>query len=102
MPSGGSGLRGTLVGCANADSVNLSAAERAKCAERFGSRAASAPALDPIAPTKRAAFDKAEEKQNRSLEYRESGLPPGTTRGGPMGVVGGMSNEPAVTIPLPK
>jgi hypothetical protein len=100
MPSGGSGLRGTLVGCANADSVNLSAAERARCNERFGARAASAPALDPISPTKRAAFDKAEEKQNRDLEYRDSGLPSGTSRGAHG--FGGMSNDQPLTIPLPK
>jgi hypothetical protein len=72
MPSGGSGLRGTLVGCANAEAVSLSAAERARCNERFGSRAASAPALDSIAPAKRAAFDKAAERQDRSLRYRDS------------------------------
>jgi len=100
MPSGGSGLRGTLVGCANADSVNLSAAERARCAERFGARAGSAPALDPISPGKRAAFDKAEEKQNRDLEYRDSGLPPGTSRGAHG--FGGMSNDQPLVIPLPK
>jgi hypothetical protein len=100
MPSGGSGLRGTLVGCANADSVSLSAAERARCAERFGARAASAPALDPISPAKRAGFDKAEAKQNRDLEYRDSGLPPGTSRGGHG--FGGMSNDQPFTIPLPK
>lgn len=100
LPSGGSGLRGTLVGCANADSVNLSAAERARCNERFGARAGSAPALDPISPTKRAAFDKAEEKQNRSLEYRDSGLPPGTSRGAHG--FGGLSNDQPLVIPLPK
>jgi hypothetical protein len=96
MPSGGSGLRGTLVGCANADSVNLSAAERARCNERFGTRAASAPLLDPISPAKRAAFDKAEERQDRSLRYKDSTAQPGTAIGplspdgtsrGPSGVI---------------
>lgn len=81
MPSGGSGLRGTLVGCANAEAVNLSSAERARCNERFGTRAASAPVLDPITPAKRAAFDKAEEKQDRSLRYRDSTPQPGATIG---------------------
>ena len=98
MPSGGSGLRGTLVGCANADAVSLSPAERARCNERFGSEAAKAPALDTMSPTKRAAFDKAEERQNRELDYRKSGMPPGTTVGGPGGHMGGMSSEPALTI----
>jgi hypothetical protein len=100
MPGGGSGLRGTLVGCANEDAVNLSPAERARCNERFGSRAASAPALDPISPTKRAAFDKAEEKQQRDLDYRDSGMPSGATRGGHG--FGGMSNDQPLTIPFPK
>ncbi len=80
MPSGGHGLRGTLIGCANAEAVNLSAAERAKCNERFGTEAASAPALDPIAPAKRAAFDKAAAQQEADRKYRAA-VPPGTTRG---------------------
>ena len=100
MPSGGSGLRGTLVGCANADSVNLSAVERARCNERFGTGAASAPALDSIAPAKRAAFDKAEERQDRSLRYRDSGMPAGTVRGAHG--FGGAGDDEPVTIPLPR
>lgn len=67
MPSGGTGLRGTLVGCANADSVHLSSVERAHCSERFGVEIGRAPVLDGIAPSKRAAFDKAAEAQDRSL-----------------------------------
>jgi len=97
MPSGGSGLRGTLVGCANADSVNLSAAERARCNERFGSRAASAPALDSIAPAKRAAFDKAAERQDRSLRYRDTTPQPGE-QVGPLSPEG-TSRGPSSVIP---
>ena len=82
MPSGGSGLRGTLVGCANADAVSLSAAERARCNERFGSAAGSAPAFDTISPAKRAAFDKAAAAQEADRRYR-SGMPTGTTAGKP-------------------
>ncbi len=67
MPSGGTGLRGTLVGCANADSVRLSTVERAHCNERFGVEIGHAPALDGIPPAKRAAFDKAAAAQDRSL-----------------------------------
>ena len=67
MPSGGTGLRGTLVGCANADSVRLSSVERAHCNERFGVEIDRAPALDGIAPSKRARFDKAAAAQDRSL-----------------------------------
>ena len=67
MPSGGTGLRGTLVGCANTDSVKLSSVERAHCNERFGVEITRAPVLDGIAPAKRAAFDRAAAAQDRSL-----------------------------------
>ena len=82
MPSGGSGLRGTLVGCANAEAVSLSAAERARCNERFGASASSAPALDSISPAKRALFDKAAASQEADRKYR-SGMPTGATSGKP-------------------
>jgi hypothetical protein len=72
MPSGGSGLRGSLVGCANADAVTLSPVERARCNARFGTSIGSAPTLDPISPTKRAAYDKAAERQARDTVYRDS------------------------------
>jgi hypothetical protein len=80
MPGGGSGLRGTLVGCANADAVSLSAVERAHCNERFGSHIGSAVALDPIPAAKRAAFDKAAAQDAAERKYRE-GMPSGTTPG---------------------
>jgi hypothetical protein len=67
MPSGGTGLRGSLVGCANADSVHLSPVERARCEERFGVEIKHAPVLDGIPPSKRAAYDKAAAAQDRSL-----------------------------------
>jgi hypothetical protein len=78
LPSGGPGLRGTLVGCANSEAVNLSAVERAKCNERFGDEAAKAPVLDGIDPAKRARFDKAADKQERTRELQ---MPVGTERG---------------------
>ncbi|MEO7026080.1 MAG: hypothetical protein ABI056_00840, partial [Caulobacteraceae bacterium] len=71
MPSGGSGLRGTLVGCANAEAVRLSAAERDKCNERFGVEIGDAPKLDAIA-AKRAAFDRAAARDIREQKYRNS------------------------------
>ncbi len=82
MPSGGSGLRGSLVGCANADAVTLSSVEKARCNERFGREAGSAPALDPISPLKRAAFDKAAADQDANRRYRAA-VPTGTTPGKP-------------------
>lgn len=73
MPSGGAGLRGTLVGCANADAVRLSSIERAHCNERFGAEAAGAPTLDGISPAKRAAFDRENERQDY-IRKRSSAL----------------------------
>jgi hypothetical protein len=78
LPSGGPGLRGTLVGCANADAVRLTGVERARCNERFGDEAARAPVLDGIDPAKRARFDKTAERQERD---RNAGMPVGTIAG---------------------
>lgn len=78
LPSGGPGLRGTLVGCANAEAVNLSSVERARCNARFGEEAARAPVLDGIDPAKRARFDKTADKQESA---RQAGMPVGTTAG---------------------
>ena len=71
MPSGGSGLRGTLVGCANAEAVHLSAAERDRCNERFGVEIGAAPKLDPIAGS-RQALDRAAAREAREQKYRNS------------------------------
>lgn len=92
MPSGGGGLRGTLVGCANADAVKLTGTERNRCNERFGAGAAAAPVLDGIAPSKRSAFDRAAEQNEASRKYRDSvpnGNPPpnGPERAGGLGTV---------------
>jgi hypothetical protein len=78
MPSGGSGLRGTLVGCANASAVNLSSVERAHCNERFGVEAANAPPLDSISPFKRAAFDAAAARQELNRRRGAAGVDPMT------------------------
>ena len=72
MPSGGGGLRGTLVGCANSEAVRLSGAEHDKCNERFGQEIGAAPKLDPLSPAKRAAFDKAAASQEGDRRYRAS------------------------------
>jgi hypothetical protein len=97
LPSGGPGLRGTLVGCANANAVNLTNVERARCDERFGVEAAHAPALDGIDPAKRARFDRTADRQERS---RNSGMPVGTDKGS--GTIGGLGDTHPLTIPLPQ
>jgi hypothetical protein len=82
MPSGGSGLRGSLIGCANSEAVSLSAVERARCNARFGVDAGAAPVIDSMSPAKRAGFDKAAAQAEANRKYR-SAMPTGTTPGKP-------------------
>ncbi len=96
MPSGGPGLRGSLVGCANADAVHLSGAERAHCNERFGDSLGHAPVLDGMDPAKRAAFDKQAGRQAADRQYR------GTTyNGAAPSEPGGIAHGPASSVILP-
>ncbi len=90
MPSGGPGLRGTLVGCANAEAVRLSGAERAHCNERFGVDISHAPALDTISRTKRAEFDKAADREEANRKYRDA-----TATVGAPADPGGIAHGPA-------
>jgi hypothetical protein len=80
MPSGGPGLRGTLVGCANAEAVNLSSVERARCNERFGVEATKAPVLDGIDPARRSQFDKTAQRQEEERRHGAA-MPAGTDQG---------------------
>ncbi len=98
FPSGGSGLRGSLVGCANAEAVGLSAVERARCASRFGEAPAGMPHLDPISPERRAVFDKEGDRAERDRAYRGHGSPTGWTTAPGGGPAGGMGSTMA---PLP-
>jgi hypothetical protein len=93
MPSGGPGLRGTLVGCANADAVRLSGAERAHCNERFGEDMTHAPVLDPISRTKRADFDKAAKREEAEHKYLN-----GTATLGAPADPGGVAHGPASSM----
>jgi hypothetical protein len=74
MPGGGAGLRGSLVGCANAEAAHLSAVERARCATMFGADIAHAPRFDGISAEKRAGFDAQVQKSNAWKQYRD-GVP---------------------------
>lgn len=95
---GGTGLRGSLVGCANADAVSLSSVERAHCNERFGTSASTAPHLDPIAPARRSAFERETEKRDRDRAYRDSSTSAGMTTG-----MGGIAPEQSgVTVRIPQ
>jgi hypothetical protein len=95
MPSGGGGLRGTLIGCANAEAVHLSSVERDKCNERFGVDVAGAPKLDPLSPAKRAAFDKAAASDAAWQKYRDS-----TAGAAGPGMPGGIDHGPASSVIL--
>ena len=98
FPSGGGGLRGTLVGCANADRVKLTSAERTHCNERFGESMAHAPTLDGINPAKRAGFDRDAASQDMERRYRASTV----IGGAPTDIGGGVAHGPASTItPIP-
>ena len=96
LPNGGPGLRGSLVGCANAQAVGLSSVERAHCEQRFGATIGAAPHLDGIAPDKRAAFDRALDKADRDRAYRNS-----TTARDMVGLGGVPKDETTTTIKLP-
>jgi len=85
LPSGGPGLRGSLVGCANSQAVGLSSVERAHCAERFGVDVARAPHLDGMSPDKRKAFDREIDKAEAWRSYRDS-IPANGTDPGPNGM----------------
>lgn len=95
MPNGGGGLRGTLVGCANAEAVRLSGAERDKCNERFGVDIAGAPRIDGISTAKRATFDKAAASDAAWAKYRDGGLGPA----GPS-LPGSIDHGPASSVVL--
>jgi hypothetical protein len=73
----GGGLRGSLIGCVNADTVKLTPEERAKCAERFGEGAKVAPVMDPIGTSRRGSLDDEAAQEAASQKYRDS-APTGT------------------------
>jgi hypothetical protein len=95
---GGTGLRGSLVGCANAEAVSLSSVERAHCAERFGTSAGTAPHLDPIPAARRSAFEQEAAKRDRDRAYRDSS----TSAGMATGMGGIPPQESGSTVRLPQ
>jgi hypothetical protein len=72
LPGFGSGLRGSVLGCANAAALHLSKAEQAKCDEAFGAGARESPVMDPIGATKRADIDQQAASQAAAQRYRDS------------------------------
>jgi hypothetical protein len=72
LPGFGSGLRGSVLGCANAAALHLSKAEQAKCDEAFGTGARATPVMDPIGATKRADIDRQAATEAAAQRYRDS------------------------------
>jgi hypothetical protein len=65
----GSGLRGSLIGCVDAEAVKLTAAELARCQERFGANARIAPRMDPIGSTRRTSLNDEAAKEEATRKY---------------------------------
>jgi hypothetical protein len=72
LPGFGSGLRGGPLGCANADALNLSPEEKAKCAQAFGEGTRDAPAMNAIDASKRTVIDQQAAQQAATEKYRDS------------------------------
>jgi hypothetical protein len=72
LPGFGSGLRGSVLGCANAAALHLSKEEQAKCDQAFGTGARESPQMDPIGATKRADIDRQAAQEQAAQRYRDS------------------------------
>jgi len=72
LPGFGPGLRGSLLGCANAAALHLSKAEQAKCDEALGDGARESPQMDPIGATRRAEIDRQATTEEAAERYRDS------------------------------
>jgi hypothetical protein len=72
LPGFGGGLRGSALGCANADALHLSAAERAHCAQAFGEGARESPVMSAIDASKRQELDHEAAAAAAAQKYRDS------------------------------
>jgi hypothetical protein len=86
-------LRRSPAGCANADAVRLTKAEREGCLEMFGQGAKDAPFFEPpMSRDKRQAFNKAAARKEAYVRYRNGGVPVGrSAESGP--------SQPPVAMP---
>jgi len=78
LPAFGRGLRGGVLGCANAAVLHLSAAEQARCDEAFGEGARESPRMDAIDASKRGELDRESTAQEAARKYRDS-MPAGSS-----------------------
>jgi hypothetical protein len=72
LPGFGRGLRGGVLGCANAEALHLSAAEKARCAEAFGEGARESPQMSAIDSSKRQELDRESAAAAAAQKYRDS------------------------------
>ena len=80
LPGFGGGLRGSALGCANAEALHFTAAEKARCAEQFGEGARESPQMSAIDASKRQELDHEAASAAAAQKYRDS-TPPARRRG---------------------
>jgi hypothetical protein len=73
LPRFGGGLRGSLIGCANAEAVHLTREEQARCDEAFGADAARSPQMSAIDASRRRDLDHQAASEASAQKYRDSG-----------------------------
>jgi hypothetical protein len=72
LPGFGAGLRGSALGCANAEALHFSAAEKARCAQAFGEGARESPVMSAIDSSKRQELDHEAAAAAAAQKYRDS------------------------------
>jgi hypothetical protein len=77
LPGFGGGLRGSALGCANAEALHFTAAEKARCAQQFGEGAKESPQMSAIDASKRQELDHEAASAAAAQKYRDS-MPTGT------------------------
>jgi hypothetical protein len=77
LPGFGGGLRGSALGCANAEALHFTAAEKARCAQQFGEGARESPQMSAIDASKRQELDHEAATAAAAQKYRDS-MPAGS------------------------
>ena len=72
LPGFGGGLRGGALGCANAEALHFTAAEKARCAQQFGEGAKESPQMSAIDASKREELDHEAASAAAAQKYRDS------------------------------
>jgi hypothetical protein len=72
LPGFGGGLRGSALGCANAEALHFTAAEKARCAQQFGEGARESPQMSAIDASKRQELDHEAASAAAAQKYRDS------------------------------